>query len=191
MCSEPTAATVRVWSPAVRLLHWALVASVGLGLASGFGWLKLHDAHAGLGYAALAIVALRTALGLWGSGAARFAQFVRGWRATTAYARALRAGQAPRYLGHNPLGGWMTVLLLGVVGTLAGSGALLDTDAFWGDPLLSSWHAWLAWALIGVVGLHLAGVGVMSRAHREPLVLAMLTGRKRAAPAADRAELPD
>jgi len=41
-------------------------------------------------------------------------------------------------------------------------------------------HAWLAHALIAAVALHLAGVATMSWRWRENLVLAMLTGRKRA-----------
>ena len=68
---------------------------------------------------------------------ARFAQFVRPARATLPYARAVLQHQAPRYIGHNPLGGWMVVGLLACVGALGVTGALYTTDWLWG-------YAWLA-----------------------------------------------
>jgi cytochrome b len=61
---------------------------------------------------ALALLAARVAWGFGGSRYARFAQFVRTPAATLAYARLARAGHAPRYLGHNPLGAWMVLALL-------------------------------------------------------------------------------
>ena len=86
---------------------------------------------------------------------------------------------SPRHEGHNPLGGWMIVALLATVAGLALSGWLYTSDAFWGDATVEAWHRGLAWTLLVLVLLHLAGVVHASRRHRENLVRAMLSGDKR------------
>lgn len=173
MSPEPT---TPVWSLAQRLGHWALAAAV-LGcwlLREGGPW------HIRLGYLALAVVAARVLGGLAGPRVLRFAAFVRGPRATWAYAQALRAGHAPRHLNHNPLGGWMVLALLLSAAVAGLSGVVYDTDAFWGDPVVWAVHQVSAWAFAVLVPLHVAGVVLSSRLHRENLLHAMLTGRKRA-----------
>src|SRR5690349_2230733 len=106
---------MRVWDRAVRALHWALAATcvaAWITTQAGMRW------HEPLGYVALALVLVRLAWGLAGSPYARFSQFVRSPAATLAYARLVARGLAPRYLGHNPLGGWMAVVLWTVVALL-------------------------------------------------------------------------
>ena len=63
----------------------------------------------------LALVLFRVLWGFVGSRYARFSSFLRGVGPTLEYARAMRAKTAPRYLGHNPLGGWMILALLGIL----------------------------------------------------------------------------
>jgi cytochrome b len=166
-----------VWDHPVRLLHWALVLCVGTAWWTGGhteGW------HENFGYAVAAIVAARLGWGLGTSRYARFAQFVRGPQATWAYARAVWHRRAPRYLGHNPLGGWMVLALLGNCAALCLSGWLYTTDWLWGYGWLYWTHFVLGWLLVGLVVLHLAGVVFTGWQHRENLVRAMLTGRKSA-----------
>lgn len=173
---------IRVWDRPVRLLHWALVASVGLAWATtewAVGW------HQPLGWAALAIVAVRIAWGFVGSRHARFAQFVRGPRATFGYAAAALRGSEPRHVGHNPLGAWMVLALMAVVGALALTGWLYTTDRFFGDATVERLHVALAWAIVVMVALHVAGVAIASRRHHENLVAAMAHGCKREALGSD------
>ena len=168
--------TVAVWGLGQRLGHWLLAGSV-------IGCWVLHEGgpwHVRLGYLALGIALLRTLAGALGPPPMRFGAFVRSVAATLAYTRMLRDGAAPRYLNHNPLGAWMVLALLVSALVAGGSGALYDTDAFWGDPLVWAVHQVSAWAFVALVPLHLAGVLLSSRAHRENLVWAMITGRKRA-----------
>lgn len=168
---------IKVWDRLVRLLHLALVASVVMAWISTLG-LGLVKAHEPAGYIALGVVALRIVWGFSGSRYARFSQFVRGKREVLHYAGQLQAGNEPRYIGHNPLGGWMVLLLLSLVVSLGLTGWLYTTDYFWGMAWLDTLHHALAWALLVLVALHLAGVVFTSLRHRENLVAAMFSGRK-------------
>jgi cytochrome b len=173
----PAGRTVRVWDPLVRIGHWTLVVAVAVAWLSHEGPAVLHD---NAGHLALAVVLVRLVWGFLGPTRARFSDFLRGPAATLAYARALLAGREPRCLGHNPLGGWMILALLLTVAATGVSGWLATTDAFWGAAWVEELHDVLADALLLLIALHVAGVLVTSRRHGENLVLAMLTGRKRA-----------
>lgn len=183
-------AGVRVWDPLVRLLHWGLVAGVGLAWLTHEAAEDAADAatlgpHQWIGLGVAALVAVRVLWGLLGPRHARFAGFVRAPAAVARYARQVLSGKAPRHLGHNPLGGWMIVALLATLAGTAATGWLMTTDAFFGSEGLEELHEALANALLPLVGLHVAGVVLTGRHQRENLVRAMLTGRKRAAAADD------
>lgn len=167
---------VPVWDLAVRILHWSLVLTVAA------AWLTRHSPgrwHEWIGYATLAIVTARACWGFLGAGYARFAQFVRAPGETAAYARTVLAGREARYIGHNPLGGWMVVALLAMVALVGFTGWLYTTDRYWGVPWVEELHETLSDILFAFVGLHILGVVFTSRKHRENLVAAMLHGRKR------------
>ena len=168
-------AEVPVWGRAQRLGHWSLAGCVlaCLVLSEGGTW------HLRLGYAALAIATWRTLRGLIGAPGERFSHFVRGPARTWAYWRALRHGLEPRHLGHNPLGAWMILALLSSTLLAGVTGALYNTDRFWGDALIYRLHQIGGWAFAVLVPLHLLGIALTSILQRENLVRAMLTGRKR------------
>ncbi|MFO1338997.1 MAG: cytochrome b/b6 domain-containing protein [Burkholderiaceae bacterium] len=175
------ASSILVWDAPVRLMHWLMV------LCFAGAWLSAESErwrllHTTLGYSFAGLVLARTLWGLVGTHHARFAAFVRGPRAAAAYLRGLARGEAPHFTGHNPAGAWAIVglLLLGAATTALG----WATDAELRGPLGLDWgevHEAAASLMLGLVGLHLAGVLVGSLAHRENLVRAMLTGRKRGA----------
>lgn len=170
----------------MRLLHWGLAGSV-IGAFLLGDWLHRgdHTWHERLGYAALAIAVLRVLWGFVGPRHARFAGFVRGPGSTWAYLLRVLRGTEPRYLGHNPLGAAMVVLLLANTLLAAGSGWLGTTDAYWGEPWVQDLHAWSGQAFLPLVVLHLAGVVFTSWRHHESLVRAMVTGDKPPARAGD------
>ncbi len=132
---------IRVWDLFVRAFHWALAASFAVAWFSSEHWEGLHNAA---GYAAGALVALRVVWGFVGPRYARFAQFVRSPRTVIAYLRALKDGSERRYIGHNPAGGAMIVVLLVAIAGTAVSGWLLTTDAFWGSAVVQHVHSLLA-----------------------------------------------
>jgi cytochrome b len=166
---------IPVWDAAVRILHWTLVLSVAA------AWLTRHSPgrwHEWLGYGALAVVVARAIWGFVGSRYARFADFIRSPSITVAYARDVLSAREARYIGHNPLGGWMVVALLAMVALVGATGWLYTTDRFWGVEWVEELHETLSNILFAIVALHILGVVFTSVRHRENLPAAMLHGRK-------------
>lgn len=169
--------TVRVWDLAVRGLHWGLAGAFALAYATGDEWMRVHELA---GFAAVAIVGLRLVWGAVGSERARFSDFVRGPGAIFGYLRGLATGRPARHVGHNPAGGFFAVLLLilvaatGITGwlSIAGGGGLYGEAA-------EELHEALANATLVAVLIHAAAAVGMSLMHRENLIRAMLTGRKK------------
>lgn len=172
-----TAATVKVWDPLLRVLHWSLAAAFLVAYVTGEEAEVLHEMA---GYAVLAIVGVRALWGLIGPRHARFDDFVPTPARLFAYVRGLLAGHAPRHLGHNPAGGAMIVAMLAMLLATAATGVL----TLQGGEAFEELHEAAANAMLVLVVFHLAGVVLSSLLHGENLVSAMLTGRKRA-PAAD------
>ncbi len=173
-----------VWSPWLRFLHWLLALSMIASFVTHEGGGKWHE---WTGYVALAAALVRVVLGFVGGGNWRFAQFVRTLPATWAYARQVMKKTEPRYLGHNPLGGWMVLALLADAVATGLTGWLYTTDRFFGYEWLETLHSVLGYALIPLLAVHLAGVVFTSIRHRENLVTAMLHGKKAAAAPTEKA----
>ncbi len=169
---------ILVWDKAVRFLHWTLAGAIAVAWTSTLGIGVPASWHENAGYTALACVALRAGWGFVGSSHARFSAFMRGLRPTWRYAQQAWRGTAPRHIGHNPLGGWMALALWFTVASIAVTGWLQTTDRYWGSETLELVHTTLAWSLLGLIALHVAGVLHTSRQQRENLVRAMLDGRK-------------
>jgi cytochrome b len=173
----PPPATIKVWDPFVRIFHWSLVGLFAIAFLTGdeIEWL-----HLWAGYGIAALVAMRIVWGFIGSRYARFSDFVKGPHAIASFLKESVRLQAPRHLGHNPAGGAMVIALLVMLVGLSVTGFALTTDAFWGSIAMEEIHEVLANVTLGLVGLHILGVGLASVEHGENLVKAMFTGRKRA-----------
>lgn len=176
------ATTVRVWDPLVRVFHWALLASFVTAWISADEW---DDLHEWAGYAAAALIVFRLVWGLVGTSYARFTQFVRSPRTVVAYLTEVLKRREQRYLGHNPAGGAMIVVLMATMLMLSLSGWMYTTETFWGVEWVEEAHEFLANLMLALIGLHIAGAVVESLRHGENLVKAMWTGRKRAAEPGD------
>ena len=164
-----------VWSVGVRLLHWTLAVSMIASFVTHEAGGKVHE---WTGYVALAAAAVRVILGFAGTGYWRFTQFVRSVPTTLSYAKAVWARRETRYLGHNPLGGWMVLALLADAIATGVTGWLFTTDRFWGVQWLEELHGALGHALLPLLVLHIAGAVFTSWRHRENLIGSMIHGRK-------------
>lgn len=178
--TTPRGERVLVWDLPVRVFHWlAVVCVAGAWItAESERWRLLHVT---LGLTLAGLVAFRVGWGLVGTRHARFVSFVRGPRAVLRYLGGLWRGQPEHHLGHNPAGALAIVGLLVVAAALTGSGWLLHQGVA-GDAL-EDVHEAFANGLLALVAGHVLGVVVSSWLHRENLVGAMLTGRKRGDPA--------
>lgn len=150
--------------------------AIAMAWFSGEGLLRQHELA---GYAALALIAGRCIGGWLGGRYARFKQFVRAPSQVLRYAADVLARREKRYLGHNPLGGWMVIALLATVTAVGVTGWMYTLDMFWGLAWVEWLHRTLAWTLVALIALHLAGVAFTSWRHRENLLGAMFSGRKR------------
>lgn len=168
---------IRVWDPIVRLFHWTIVLGYGINMwATEDG----SDAHQIIGYAVLAAIAIRLAWGIIGSRHARFSDFVPGPSRLTGYLRQLAKRREPRYIGHNPAGAIMMLVLIALLLSVGLTGWMMTLDAYWGEEWLEELHETLANAIWPLAGLHVLAAVIESFRHRENLIKSMITGRKRA-----------
>ena len=184
---------IYVWDLPTRLFHWTLLLLIVFQWAGAEIGGNLMDYHMLGGYAVLALVLFRVVWGFAGSHYSRFATFLRGIPATLGYLKAMKTGTAERQLGHNPLGGWMILTLLTIVGALGISGLFANDDVMTEGPLmhlvskdvsdlLTAVHHIGFNILLALVALHVAAVYAHLLFKRENLLRPMFTGRKEAAP---------
>lgn len=182
---------VLAWDGPTRLFKWALVVTVASAWISdkvGGGNVTWHVWN---GQIVLVLVVFRLLWGLVGGETARFSSFLRWPGETIRYALALLRGREGHYLGHNPLGGWMTMVLIGLPAVMGLSGLFnADSDRLIIEGPLSArisdatlhlvhqiHHKAFDLLLIAIV-LHLAAVAYHSIVKKERLAPAMITGRK-------------
>jgi cytochrome b len=188
---------VGAWDPFVRISHWVAVTAFLTAYLTGG---EPRVVHTLAGYTLASYVVLRVVWGFVGPPRARFAGFVRSPLRAARYLVDLLRGRAQRYVGHSPAGGVMIVLLLLALAATTGAGMTLyalhdgagplagivasasPVPGGAEDPRVEFWeetHELLANLTLLLVLLHTAGVIAASIAHRENLVRAMITGRKR------------
>ncbi|QIB35405.1 cytochrome b/b6 domain-containing protein [Ancylobacter pratisalsi] len=194
--SASTPASVLAWDLPTRLAKWLLAALVGLAFASkyfgdvGMVW------HQWNGLAILVVLVFRLLWGIVGGSTARFSRFVRGPLAALRYGMDLLRGRPGHYLGHNPLGGWMVVALLLIVGAQALTGLFTTDDIIVYGPMTavasdetiaraSALHQQIYPILLALIGLHVAANLAYSVLGRDNLIRAMIVGRKPAERYAD------
>lgn len=150
-------------------------------------------AHFWAGYLVFAWLLIRIVWGFVGTEYARFRQFVFTPATVFKYLKDVLFLRAKRYIGHNPAGGAMIILLLLCVFTTTLSGMMLYGAEAWLGPLaglmknvedstidsLDIIHEYSANGTIILVVIHVVGVLWESVLHRENLVKSMFTGNKR------------
>lgn len=191
---------VPVWDIAVRTFHWTLVVAFAVAYITEDDFETLH-VYAG--YLILGLISFRVVWGLIGTRHARFSDFICGMKTIKLYLKSMLTRNPKHYLGHNPAGGMMVMVMLISLFVLSysglktyaedGKGPLAHTEIsivttafaheehhrsakgkFWENI-----HEFLANFTLLLIFGHLVGVTASSLVHRENLVRAMLTGKKR------------
>lgn len=197
--------TIKVWDIAVRVFHWSLVTFFIISYLTGD---ELETIHAWSGYVVTALILFRIVWGFIGTKYARFSNFIYSPAEVKAYLKSLLSKSPKHYLGHNPAGGIMVLILLVSLsftvfsglkayaveghGPLASvdvsllSAAYADEDKHDGDKKHEEeedefWkeiHEFFSNFTLFMVLIHIAGVVVSSMLHGENLARAMVTGYK-------------
>jgi cytochrome b len=179
---------VLVWDAATRLFHWL---TVGLVIGCYVTWrMKLMDWHSWAGDALLALVLFRLLWAFFGSETARFSAFLASPRAAALYLARVRRRKPDRQIGHNPVGGWMVLLLLALLLVEALTGIYVANDVADEGPLtemvpavvanlITDLHAYFWDALLAATVLHVLAILLYATVIRHDLVTPMITGRKR------------
>lgn len=179
---------VRVWDAPTRLFHWALVGLVvGLVVTAQVGGSAM-DWHFRLGYSVLALLLFRFAWGFVGGYWSRFSSFIYTPSEVTQWLQ----GRSPanQSVGHNPLGGLSVFALLLFLLLQVGSGLFSDDEIAAAGPLskfvASTWVGNATFyhkeigklALLALVALHLAAIGLYFFKKKDNLVKPMIHGDK-------------
>jgi cytochrome b len=166
---------ILVWDIPARVFHLAF--AVSLTAAMGIGFLVDDDAplfqlHMIFGIIALFLLTIRLIMGVVGSRYSRFSSFPVHPREVAGYMMSAVVSKTKRYAGNNPGSALAAVLMFLLVPALFVSGT------GYGGGEVGDLHESFAWALLVVVGLHLAGLVWHTIRHRENISLAMVSGRK-------------
>ncbi len=166
---------ILVWDIPTRLFHWAFAASLAGAMAIGF--LVDHEhplfmTHMLLGIVTLFLLAVRIVMGIVGSRYARFGSFPLRPREMASYFISAMVTKTKRYAGNNPGSALAALLMFLLVPALFITGAGIAGEEF------GELHESLAWALLAVVVLHLAGLILHTIRHKENIAVSMITGKK-------------
>ncbi len=194
---------LQVWDRSTRLFHWINfgciigLAAVGLMLLNddalgleGDAKIAVKQLHVYIGYVFAVNLLWRIVWGLVGSHHSRWRSILPFSRAYLAelgrYLRALRAGRAPAYAGHNPPGRLMVTLLFALLLVQAGTGLVLAGTDLYVGPFGHEIAEWVTQSgeqhekLAGLKPGSKAGVDeaayAQMRAFRKPIVTMHLYG---------------
>ncbi len=182
-----------IWDFPLRAFHVCLLIATSAAFVTqwlGEDWFAWHRIA---GYTVWVLILFRFFWGWVGPRYARFASFVhsptQAWVALTRLSK--RRHQTS--LGHNPLGGWMIVVMLVMLGLQALLGLFSQDEISEVGPLvgyvsthlshlLSHYHRLLSNVILAAIGLHLAAVVYYQWVLKDDLIRPMLTGLKAQVP---------
>ncbi len=178
--------TVRIWDLPTRLFHWLLAACVVRLVITGQLGGNAMVWHFRFGQAVLTLVLFRLVWGLVGGHWSRWSQLA----LTPAQVLDYLRGRTAHWAGHNPMGSWSVLLMLGWLLLQAGTGLVSDDEIANAGPLTAlvsgatvsaatAWHKGVGqWVLLALVLLHLAAIAWYRLRKAQALVPAMLHGDK-------------
>jgi cytochrome b len=180
---------IKVWDLPLRIFHWLLVAGFFIAYLTED---ELLTVHVWAGYLVFGLLLFRLVWGFMGNDYARFSNFLCSPVKSVVYVKDVVALKAKRYLGHNPAGAAMIMLLMvsllitsitgfAVYGADQSAGPLAKIVGSNYEELWEEVHEFFANLTLLLVFLHIVGVIVESFIHRENLAKAMWNGYKKPA----------
>jgi cytochrome b len=180
--------SIKVWDLPLRLFHWLLVAGFFIAYLTEE---ELLTVHVWAGYTVAGLLVYRLIWGFVGNEYARFSGFLCSPMKSVNYLKDLAALKKKRYIGHNPAGAAMIVLLMisllltvltgfAVYGADQAAGPLASIGSG-NEKMWEETHEFFANFTLLLVVVHVAGVVIESYIHRENLAKAMVNGYKKIA----------
>jgi cytochrome b len=163
---------VLIWDHPMRLCHWGFALSLSASLVIGLRCDPESAAfpyHMLLGFIALWFMAVRVILGFIGSRHARWRSFFHGPRQTLRYFANVIRWNKEESGGPNAGSALFAQAIYLATLALIWTGFVPD----W----VESWHGWLAYAAIALIGVHLLGLSLHALRHRALTPLSMIHGR--------------
>lgn len=182
---QSTTRSVKVWDLPTRLFHWLLVIGVfAMWLTADV--LDRLGLHMQIGIALLGLIIFRIVWGFIGSHSSRFTHFIRSPKTILAY---IKSSQKNVWLGHNPLGALSVIAMMLAIVVQIGTGLFANDQIYNEGPfsdyvsenmqdLMSEIHQINFYILLGLIALHLAAIAFYTIKKHEPLVRAMITGKR-------------
>ena len=188
---------IRVWDLPVRVFHWLLVLCIIGSLISVNLSGNAIEWHAYFGYSILTLLIFRITWGFVGSTHARFASFFPNREKILNYLQ----GNAPRVLGHNPIGALSVFALLFALSVQVITGLFVDDEIAFQGPLAKYVPNWVASFLSEIhegnqvviytlIAIHIAAIIYYKKFKGEDLIKPMISGDKEIDPSEEASYLP-
>jgi cytochrome b len=183
-------ADVHVWDLSIRIFHWALVVAYsGAAISQWVLSESFLDTHLAFGYSVAALLVFRLVWGVFGSEYGRLSHLKATPREAIRYVLDFLNRKARPYIGHNPGGALMIVMLLATLGGIIVTGMLVQAGEEKQGPFAGfvsyavgssarRIHSLLVNVTLVLIGLHVLAVILHRVLARESLIPAMFTGRK-------------
>jgi len=181
---------LRIWDLPTRIFHFLLI----LALFGSFATIYLSDDlvlwHARIGLFFLSLLIFRVLWGFCGGHWSRFQSFVSSPSAALQALRETLSGRTQFTTGHNPIGGWSVLVMMGLLLLQVLAGLCSDDEVAFSGPLTKYLsEAWVeratwyhtevgVWLIVAVVSVHVLMIFWYRKRYGHDLVTPMITGDK-------------
>lgn len=181
---------LRIWDLPTRVFHFLLI----LSLFGSFATMYLSDDlviwHARVGLFFLSLLLFRVIWGFCGGHWSRFETFVTSPSSAFQALKDTLNGKTTFTLGHNPLGGWSVLLMMGLLLVQVLTGLCSDDEVSFSAPLTAYLsQAWVeratwyhtqvgVWLILIVVSIHVLMIFWYRKRYGHDLLTPMITGDK-------------
>ena len=178
---------IKVWDLSTRVFHWGMIALLAaLWWTAEEGHMEWHQICA---YTLASMLIFRLIWGFIGSETSRFSHFVSSPKKAIQYIKDAKSSKVNHnHIGHNPIGGYMVVMLLALLAAQFITGLYSTDDIFTEGPLYSTvsgdiadsltWlHKNIFYLILGLAVVHVIAV-ITHSLKGDKIVPAMFTGKK-------------
>jgi len=180
---------VKVWDILVRLFHWSLVVTFFICFITE----DSSQLHIYSGYLIIMLITVRLVWGFIGTEYARFSNFLVMPGVAIQYLKDIVKNKNKRFLGHNPAGAAMIIVLITTIVITCVTGVVLYAVEDHSGPLafmftgenefledlLEEVHEFFSNFSVVLIILHISGVIIAGKQHNENLIKSMFSGKKK------------